>query len=109
MLYTYVLQSGEMDEAVLRAAEHIDAVTFNRIDFEALTSAQQSAVIRAHRELTEFETENAEMLSSPLRSYSINGVSMQFGGDGLKLVSGVIIPTAIYSLLVSTGLCYPAI
>lgn len=109
MFYDYI--EARLTEAdSLKAAEHIDLLTFNRIrDFEELTENQQGAVMRAYRQLVEFERENAEMLSSPLRSYSINGVSMQFGGEGLKLVSGVIVPTAIYSLLVSTGLCYPAI
>lgn len=110
MFYAYIKDTGESDPTALKAAEHIDTLTFNRIvDFNALTDAQKCVVLRAHSELTKFETDNAEMLSSPLKSYSINGVSMSFGGDGLRNISGVTVPTDVYSLLSSTGLCYPAI
>ena len=62
-----------------------------------------------NEQLQQFEAENAELLSSPVKSYSVNGVSMTFGGSGLKNVCGVVIPTSVYQLLVQTGLCNPAI
>ena len=109
MYYTYVKNAGEDNPTALKAAEHIDILTYNRIDFDKLTPAQQCVVRRAHEELTAFETDNAGMLSTPMKSYAINGVSMSFGGDGLRNISGISVPTAVYALLVQTGLCYPAI
>lgn len=110
MFYAYIKGTGESNAAALKAAEHIDLLTYNRIvDFDALTDAQKCVILRAHQALTQFETDNAEMLSSPLKSYSINGVSMAFGGDGLRNIAGVTVPSDVYSLIVSTGLCYLAI
>ena len=92
------------------AAHHIDVLTYNRIDdYRLLTPRQKTVVEEVYTELAKFEQENAEILNSPLKSYSVNGVSMSFGGEGIKVVSGVIIPSNLYALLVTTGLCYPAI
>ena len=110
MFRAYILSTGDTDAARLTAASHIDMLTFNRIqDFQALTTAQQEKVTEAYEQLQQFEAENAELLSSPVKSYSVNGVSMTFGGSGLKNVCGVVIPTSVYQLLVQTGLCNPAI
>ena len=78
-------------------------------DFEALSEAQRDVVTRVHEELTSFAEENGEMIGSPLKAYSVNGVSMTFGSEGLRSVMGVIVPTDAYSLLVTTGLCCPVI
>ena len=60
--------------------------------------------------LSAFEKENADMISSYLKNYNINGVGMEFGASwNLMCISGVAIPADLYSLLKSTGLCYPAI
>ena len=97
MFYAYIKGTGESNATALKAAEHIDLLTYNRIvDFDALTDAQKCVILR-------------EMLASPLKSYSINGVSMAFGGDGLRNIAGVTVPSDVYSLIVSTGLCYLAI
>lgn len=93
----------------LSAAEHIDILTNFRIhSFSDLTDFQKNIVTIVHTRLTEFEKENSDLLGSLLTSYSINGVSMAFG-DRVKCISGVVIPADLYSLLCSTGLCYPAI
>lgn len=98
------------DEYSLRAAEHIDILTFNRIDYEKLTEMQKRLINRVHKRLTAFETENEELIQSYLANYSINGVSMSFAQSwNLKVINGVAIPYDLYSMLVSTGLCYPAI
>lgn len=110
MFYTYIKNSGETGHAALKAAGYIDLLTFNRIaDFEALSEAQCDVVTRVHEELTSFAEENGELIGSPLKAYSVNGVSMTFGGEGLRSVMGVIVPTDAYSLLVTTGLCCPVI
>lgn len=93
-----------------KAAEQIDNLTFNRIEYETLSDYQRKTIDRVHRRLTAFITDNKELLESYLSAYAINGVSMQFGNSwNLKVIKGVAIPSDIYQLLMSTGLCYPAI
>ncbi len=109
MLAEYIEKQGE-DERSITAAEHIDILTFNRIDFEKLSEMQKKIISKVHSRLTAFEKENADMISSYLKSYSINGTSMEFGANwNLMCISGVAIPADLYALLKSTGLCYPAI
>lgn len=110
MYSVYIENQGITDEFSIKAAEHIDALTFNRIkDFNSLTEFQQRIIKRVHNRLTAYERENEDILDSQVQSYSLNGVSMSFGSQGVKNVCGVSIPSELYSLLVSTGLCYPAI
>lgn len=110
MYSVYIENQGITDEYSLKAAEHIDILTFNRItDFDRLTEFQKRIVNRVHTRLAEFEKENEDILSSRLNSYSLNGVTMSFGGQSVKYVSGVAIPCELLAMLLSTGLCYPAI
>lgn len=110
MYSVYIENQGITDEFAIKAAEHIDILTFNRIkDFNSLTEFQQRIIKRVHNRLTAYERENEDILDSQLQSYSLNGVSMSFGSHGVKNVCGVAIPSELYSLLVSTGLCYTAI
>ena len=110
MYSVYIENQGITDEFAIKAAEHIDTLTFNRIkDFNSLTEFQQRIVRRVHNRLTAYERENEDILDSQVQSYSLNGVSMSFGSQGVKNVCGVSIPSELYSLLVSTGLCYTAI
>lgn len=110
MFISYIEQQNNVGEFELRAAEHIDILTYNRIEYDELTDFQKKIIGRVHSRLTAFEKENDEMITSFLQSYSLNGVSMGFGENwNLRVVGGVAIPTDIYALLKSTGLCYPAI
>ena len=110
MYSTYIENKGGSDEYSLRAAEHIDILTFNRIDYENLTELQKRLIDRVHNRLTAFETENDELIQSYLANYSINDVSMSFAQSwNLKIINGVAIPYDLYNMLVSTGLCYPAV
>jgi tetraacyldisaccharide-1-P 4'-kinase len=110
MYSEYIEAQGVNDEYTLQAAEHIDTLTLNRItDFEKLTPFQQRVIKRVHKKLETFERENEDILSSQLSSYSLNGVSMAFGGQNVSFVCGIAIPSELYSMLVSTGLCYRAI
>lgn len=98
-------------EATLRkVSRHIDTLTFNRIvdaGFESLTEFQREIVKEVCCRQAAFETENADLLDSTLSSYSINGVSMQFGGDGSNVYveNGVAMMRSTYALLKQTGLC----
>lgn len=110
MYSVYIENQGITDEFAIKAAEHIDTLTFNRIkDFNSLTEFQQRIIRRVHNRLTAYERENEDILDSQVQSYSLNGVSMSFGSQGVKNVCGVAIPSELYSLLVLTGLCYTAI
>ena len=87
------------------ATRDIDALTFNRItDFNALTEFQKDIITEACLRLTEFKMDNAELLESPLKSYSINGVSMSLDDVSIQQINGVYIPNDIYALLQQTGL-----
>jgi hypothetical protein len=110
MYLTYIENQGITDEYKLKAAEHIDTLTFNRIcDYNSLTELQQRTISRVHERLTKFEQDNEDLLNTHLQSYSINGVSMSFGGQSVKWICGIAIPKELYSMLISTGLCYSAI
>ena len=55
---------------------------------------------------TEFEYENADEISSILSSYSINGVSAQFGSSWNVFTDrGIAMKRDDYALLCQTGLC----
>lgn len=100
----------DIELALERASRHIDTLTFNRIvaeGFDRLTPFQQDILKRVTCELADFETDNADMISSVLSSYSINGVSMQMSsGWNIRLEKGVAMPAALYSMLSQTGLTY---
>lgn len=109
MYRDYVYGSGSKSEESLTAAEHVDTLTgFQIQDFTALTVFQQRIIKRVHARLEAFERENADILDTPLTSYSVNGVSMTFD-QKVKVISGVTIPADLYAMLCSTGLCYPAV
>ncbi len=97
-------------ENEIKAAEHIDVLTFNRIKYDKLTDFQRKTIDRVHRRLTVFITDNKEYLESYLSAYSINGVSMKFGDSwNLKVIGGIAIPHDLYQILISTGLCNPTL
>ena len=97
------------EEALRTASRHVDTLTFNRIRIEGianLTEFQKELVKEVVCRQAKFETENADLLdSAALGSYSINGVSMGFGGDGVYTSSGVTMPRDVYAMLQQTGLC----
>ena len=104
-----------LDSALKRASHHIDALTFNRIEkaggIEMLTPFQQHLIMDAVREQAEFEYENADLITSPLNGYSINGVSMNFAtqSDRIITTAGVTTTRDIYELIRQTGLTYRGI
>lgn len=98
---------AELEKALVRASRHIDTLTFNRIvgKFDLLTPFQQEIIKEVCGKLADWEYENAEMLNSVLKSYSINGVSADFGGANVESIGGVFIPAELYQALCQTGLC----
>lgn len=110
----YLNNGGLIEENIekylISASRHIDSLTFNRIvakGFENLTEFQQEIIKTVCFDMANFECENEDLINSVLQSYSINGVSMQFGSSwNIAVVNGVAIRRDTYNLLMQTGLCY---
>ena len=104
-----LIPEDDQKKALIQASRHIDALTFNRIvgrGFSNLTEYQQEIIKEVVCQQAEFETENADMIASVLSSYSINGVSMQFGSAwNVFTDKGVAMRRDTYALLCQTGLC----
>lgn len=109
--YALCVPSGpELSPEALRiASRHIDSLTFNRIrgiGFDSLTEFQQEVVKEVVCRQAAFEAENADVIGSILSSYSVNGVSMQFGSTwNVITTNGVAMQRDVYALLEQTGLC----
>lgn len=104
-----IIPCNEVDKALKKASRHVDTLTHNRIrgiGFDNLTEFQREIIKEVTSRLALFEIENEELIENVLSSYSINGVSMNFGGSwNVKLIKGVAIPTELYEILKQTGLC----
>lgn len=99
-------KNTDLQLALNNASKHIDVLTFNRIKFDKLAQLQKNIIVEVCCELADFELSNAEMLNSVIDSYSINGVSMQFGGKNIIQISGITLKKETYQKLCQTGLCY---
>lgn len=108
-----IITAKEAPNSLQNASNTVDILTYCRIvscGLEALTEFQRGIVQRVICSLAEWQHENADILDNPYNSYSINGVSATWGNSvGVRKINGVLIPNAIYSELVKTGLCYPGV
>lgn len=95
--------------ALRQASRHVDTLTYNRIvgqGFANLTGFQQELIKEVICLQADFEHENADEIDTILQSYSINGVSAQFGGSwNVFTDKGVAMKRDVYALLSQTGLC----
>ena len=91
-----IVPERELEKALRQACHHIDSLTYNRIvgrGFSKLTDFQQEVI----REV---------VCNTVLQSYSINGVSAQFGSSwNVFTDKGVAMKRDVYALLCQTGLC----
>lgn len=98
------------DDLIYKAKTMIDTLTHNRvkiIGWDNLTEFQRFTLKECLLEIVLFLYENKDLLETPLSSYSINGVSMQFKFNPTVFCQGgVIMNQTTYMRLVSTGLCY---
>lgn len=105
---TLILEN-DIGRALQIASRHIDSLTYNRIvgqGFSRLTQFQQDIIQDVVCQQADFETENADEINSILSSYSINGVSAQFGSSwNIFTDKGVAMKRDLYALLCQTGLC----
>ncbi len=105
--------SGEMGDMVhlelrlQQASDDIDALCYGRIrkaGFQNLTSFQQEKIKKAVCLHAAFLSSYGEVLSSPLSSYGINGVSMSFDTSRTLTQGGVTTTSAVMAQLRQTGL-----
>lgn len=105
---TLILEN-DIERALQIASRHIDSLTYNRIvgrGFSSLTQFQRDIIQDVVCQQADFETENADDINSILSSYSINGVSAQFGSSwNVFTDKGVAMKRDLYALLCQTGLC----
>lgn len=106
----YTAVPDDFDRLAAKASRNIDTLTrcrINGIGWERLTELQRNAVTEVCCDMVQFMDENRELLDTPLSSYSINGVSMQFSFNPTVFVQGgIIMRQSTYGRLVTTGLCY---
>ena len=104
-----LIEDGNLKKALVQASRHIDSLTYNRIvgrEFTNLTPFHQDNIKDVVCQQADFETENADEINSVLSSYSINGVSAQFGSSwNVFTDKGVAMKRDLYALLCQTGLC----
>ena len=104
-----LIEDDDLKKALVQASRHIDSLTYNRIvgqGFSSLTQFQQDIIQDVICQQADFETENADEINSILSSYSINGVSAQFGSSwNIFTDKGVAMKRDLYALLCQTGLC----
>lgn len=104
-----LIEDDDLKKALVQASRHIDSLTYNRIvgrGFSNLTRFQQDIIQNVVCQQADFETENADEINSVLSSYSINGVSAQFGSSwNVFTDKGVAMKRDLYALLCQTGLC----
>ena len=104
-----LIPEDELVRALRQASRHIDSLTYNRIvgqGFSNLTPFQQEVIQEVVCLQADFEYENADEIDTVLSSYSINGVSAQFGSTwNVFTDKGVAMRRDVYALLSQTGLC----
>lgn len=99
----------KLQRVLRQTSRHIDALTYNRIHvigFDNLTPFQQELIKEVVCLQADFEVENEDEINTILSSYSINGVSAQFGSSwNVFTDKGVAMKRDTYALLCQTGLC----
>ena len=104
-----IVPEDDLTRALRQASRHIDSLTYNRIvgrGFSNLTAFQKDLIREVVCQQADFETENADEISTILQGYSINGVSMQFGNSwNVFTGKGVAMKRDVYAMLCQTGLC----
>ena len=104
-----LIPEDDLEKALKQASRHVDSLTYNRIvgrGFSNLTAYQQEIIREVVCMQADFEHENTDEINSVLSSYSINGVSAQFGSSwNVFTDKGVAMKRDVYALLQQTGLC----
>lgn len=96
-------------ELINKAENNIDNLTYRRIaqiGFDNLSEFQQKRVKEACCEQVIFLSAFGNVISSPFKSYGINGVSMTLDETNIVRRNGAVVSAEVYSLLLPTGLLY---
>lgn len=100
--------SENFNRILKTASQHIDTLTFNRIvgvGFDNLTPFQQSVIREVCCQMADFQIENKDLIETALSSYSINGVSMNFGDSwNVVTMNGIAMKRSTFELLNQSGL-----
>ena len=104
-----IVPEERLGKALRQASRHIDSLTYNRIigqGFFNLTKFQQEIIQEVTCQQADFEVENEDEINTVLSSYSINGVSAQFGSSwNVFTDKGIAMKRDVYALLCQTGFC----
>nr|DAE50720.1 MAG TPA: Head Tail Connector Protein [Bacteriophage sp.] len=104
-----IVPEQDLEKALRQASRHVDSLTYNRIvgqGFSSLTEFQRDVIQEVVCQQADFETENADEISTVLSGYSINSVSAKFGSSWNVFVEkGIAMKRDVYALLSQTGLC----
>lgn len=104
-----IVPEEDLEKVLRQASRHIDSLTYNRIEgrgFSNLTEFQQEVIQEVICQQADFEYENADEIDTILSSYSINGVSAQFGSSwNVFTDKGIAMKRDVYAKLSQTGLC----
>ena len=104
-----IIPEENLEKLLRQANRHIDSLTYNRIvgrGFLNLTDFQQDLIREVVCQQAEFEYENADEIDTILQSYSISGVSAQFGRSwNVFTDKGIAMRRDTYAELCQTGLC----
>lgn len=103
-----MVPAEDQEKALRQASRHIDSLTYNRIvgrGFSNLTEFQQDVIREVICLQADFEHENDDEINTILSSYSINGVSAQFGSSwNVFTDKGVAMKRDVFTQLSQTGL-----
>ena len=104
-----IIPPESLEKMLRKASRHIDSLTYNRIvarGFDNLTEFQKEVIKEVVCQQAEFEYENEDEINSVLSSYSLNGVSAQFGSSWNVFTDmGIAMKRETYTFLKQTGLC----
>ncbi|ASA22320.1 hypothetical protein [Paenibacillus donghaensis] len=100
-----VITPDELEKALERASDQVDALTYNRIvgrGLAGLTMFQQLNVTKATCQQADFHFQYGDYLAFPLSGYSAGSVSLSF--KAVEGAGGIQTTEAVSSLLAATGL-----
>ena len=98
-----------IEKAIKEAEEDVNIMTYGRIyarGFDTLSAFQQEKVKLAVARQADFRSQYSDLLSNPLSSYSINGVSMSWDKSVLTKSNGIATSRDVAGILNQTGLTY---
>ena len=104
---------AELSHLINAAEDAVNSLTYYRIPakggLQEFSTFVQEQVKKACCEQVIFLQTYGDMVSSPLKSYGINGVSMTLSEDAVVSRGGVTVSRRVYNLLLPTNLMYRGI